>query len=153
MVVPVTPSYRHDHSSHNVKQYYHQVSGNTVRVEVHNSTNCVGAGAVGQRARERAPEWRQHRGLKGPAGRGVAEDDEEKDRDADTEDPEEDLEGHGDRGGGGDDHRSEQPQRDEVASKRAQELIDDERASEPRENGVGDDGSESKDRPPGVCWA
>jgi len=87
-----------------------QVAADVVGAEVDDAAHGVSRGAVGQGRADGPPERREQRGLVGAARAGVAEDDEEQDRDADAYDAEQGLEGQGDGADREDQQGAEPPQ-------------------------------------------
>src|SRR6202034_1193144 len=76
-----------------------QGPADAVPVEIDDLADSLDSGAVGDGAADGPPEDREQGWWVGAAGAGVAQHDEEHDGDSDAENAEEDLEGHGDRGG------------------------------------------------------
>src|SRR5271157_2331254 len=108
-----------------------QVAADVVGAEVDDAAHGVSRGAVGQGRADGPPERREQRGLVGAARAGVAEDDEEQDRDADAYDAEQGLEGQGDGADREDQQRAEPPQGYQVAGERAEDRADHDRAGQP----------------------
>src|SRR5271166_4115986 len=101
-----------------------QVAADVVGAEVDDAAHGVSRGAVGQGRADGPPERRARRGLVGAARAGVAEDDEEQDRDADAYDAEQGLEGQGDGADREDQQGAEPPQGYQVAGERAEDRAD-----------------------------